>query len=356
MHTAAHPDPDHPDQEHHPDEDHVVRLADIGELAAAIPSLLGFHPEGSLIAVTMRGDGLIGPTARIDLAPPSLYSGLVASLVRSLRQTDARIAVLFVVCEQADPRHEDLIRRAFAALTRISVSVWHAIGMPSAEAGVRWRCYLHDDCEGEVPDSSASEFAAAVVQSGLVTFDRREDLVRQLEPPDLNRTIKLADLLDTAIRSDRTTSAEHLAVLRDAIAAATLPTTDEEFVRFGLALSDYRVRDVCLRYALDSKEVPAAERLWLELTRSLPPPERAEAAVLLGVSAYMRGDGAMANIALEEAWSVQPGHSLAGLLYGAISYGVPMEQLRLVLTDAAVDAQIDIDGDRDSPEASDMSP
>jgi len=352
MHTA-HPDPDHPELDH-PEPDQVVRLADIGGLVAAIPSLLGFHPEASLIAVTLRGDGAIGPTARIDLAPPSLYGGLVASLVRSLRQVDAKRAALFLVCDQPDPRHEDLIRRAVAALAQIALPVWHAISMPSTAVGVRWRCSLHDNCTGEVPDSATSEFAAALALSGVVTFDRRGDLARLLEPPDLNRTIRLAGLLDTAIRSDRTTSTTHLAVLRDAIAAETLPTTDEEFVRFAMALSDYRVRDVCLRYALDG--APAAERLWLELTRCLPPPERAEAAVLLGVSAYMRGDGAMANIALEAAWSVQPGHSLAGLLYGAISYGMPKEQVRQVLSDAAVDAQIDIDGDRDSRKEPDMSP
>jgi Domain of unknown function (DUF4192) len=343
MHTA-HPDPDHPELDH-PEPDQVVRLADIGGLIAAIPSLLGFHPEASLIAVTVRGDGAIGPTARIDLAPPSLYGGLVASLVRSLRQVDAKRAALFLVCDHPDPRHEDLIRRSVAALAQIALPVWHAISMPSTAVGVRWRCFLHDNCAGEVPDSATSEFAAALALSGVVTFDRRGDLARLLEPPDLNRTIRLGSLLDTAIRADRTTSTEHLAVVRDAIAAESLPATDEEFVRFAMALSDYRVRDVCLRYALE--DIPAAERLWLEL---------AEAAVLLGVSAYMRGDGAMANIALEAAWSVQPGHSLAGLLYGAISYGMPREQVRQVLSDAAVDAQIDIDGDRDSRKEPDMSP
>ena len=354
MHTAAHPDPDRPDPDH-PDQGHVV-LADIGGLIAAIPSLLGFRPEASLIAVALRSDGIIGPIARIDLAPPSLYSGLVAGLIRPLYQVDVRTAVLFIVCDQPGPRHEDLMRRAVAALAQITVPVWHAIEMPSTAAGVRWRCHLHDDCEGEVPDSATSEIAAAMALSGVVTFDRREDMARLLEPPDINRTIRLGKLLDTAIRSDRTTSAEQLAFLRDAIAADTLPTTDEEFVRFAMALSDYRVRDVCLRYALDTNVAPAAERLWLELTRCLPPPERAEAAVLLGVSAYVRGDGAMANIAVEEAWSVQPGHSLAGLLYRVISYGLPVEQVRQVLSDAAVDAQIDIEGDRDSAEASDMSP
>jgi hypothetical protein len=350
MHTAAYPDPDHPDP------NPVVHLADVGALVAAIPSLLGFHPEASLIVVTLQGDGMIGLTARIDLTPPSLFGGLVARLVRPLRQAGARLAVLLLVCDQLDPQHEDLIQRAVSALAHISVPAWHAMWAPSTAAGVPWRCYLHDNCEGEVPDSATSELGAAMALSGVVTFDRREDLGRLLEPPDRDRMIRLSNLLDTTIRSDRTTSAEHLAVLRDAIAADTPPTTDEDFVRFAMALSDYRVRDMCLRYAFDTKVAPAAERLWLELARCLPPPERAEPAVLLAVCAYLRGDGAMANVALEEARSVLPGHSLAGLLHGAIGYGIPIAQVRQVLSDAAVDAQIDIEGDRDFPEVADMSP
>ena len=350
MHTAAHPDPDHPDPHH------VVKLADVGAVVAAIPSLLGFRPEASLIVVTLQGDGMIGLTARIDLTPPSLYGGLVARLVGPLRQAGAKLALLVLVCDQLDPRHEDLIRRAVGALAHIDVPTWHAMWAPSTAAGVRWRCYLHDDCEGDVPDSAASELGAAMALSGVVIFDRREDLGRLLEPPDRDRMIRLSSLLDTTIRSDRTTSAEHLAVLRDAIAADTLPATDEDFVRFAMALSDYRVRDRCLRYAIDTKVAPAAERLWLELARCLPPHERAEPAVLLAACAYLRGDGAMANVALEEARSVLPGHNLADLLSRAIGHGMPAAQLRQVLSDAAVDAQIDIEGDRDSLEASDMSP
>ena len=360
MDTAARPNPARPGRDQpesdQPESDRIVKLDDAGALIAAIPSLVGFHPEASFLVVTLNEDGLIGLTARIDLAPPSLYSAVVARLVRPVRQVGAEAAVLIIVSDQPDPRLPDLVRRAIAALAHINVSVPHAFWTPATVGGAPWRCFLHENCEGEVPDAATSEFAAEAARSGLVTFDRRDDLSRLLQPPDRRRMVRLSGLLNTAIRSDETTSTEYLAILRDAIAADTPPSTDEEFVRLGMAVSDYRVRDLCLRYALDDRVAPAAERLWLELTRWLPPPERAEAAVLLAACAYMRGDGAMANVALEEVRVVLPGHNLGGLLYGGIAYGMPIPQVRQILSDAAVDAQIDIEGDDDRPEAPDMSP
>ncbi|MBB5894470.1 DUF4192 domain-containing protein [Kutzneria kofuensis] len=357
MDTAARPNPAQPNpaqpESDRPDSDRIVTLTDAGALIAAIPSLMGFHPKDSFVVVTVK-NGLVGLTARMDLVPPPLYGSLVGRVTRPVRQNDADAAVCLLVCDKADPRHEDLMRRAVAALEGMKVPVLHALWTPSVSGGVPWRCYLHENCEGEVPDSAASELAAEMALAGNVTFDSRDDLIRLLEPPDPVRMIRLSGLLDTASRGDRTTSVQHLATIRAAIASGTMPSTDEEFVRLAMALSDYRVRDVCLSYALDRQVAPAAEKVWLELTRCLPPPERSEAAVLLAACAYLRGDGAMANVALEEARSALPGHNLAGLLYGAIAYGIPAEQVRQVLADAAEDAHIDIEGD-DTEEAPDMS-
>lgn len=349
MDTAARPNPAQSDR------NRIVKLADGGSLIAAIPPMLGFHPRDSLVVVALQDD-LITGVARMDLVAPSMHGALATAVIRATRQYEAQTAVLVVVCEQPDPRHDELVQRAVTALADISVPVPHVLWAPSTSGGVPWRCYLHHDCEGEVPDSAASELAAEVAASGLVTYDRREDLDQLFQPPDTNRMIKLSSLIDTTIRSDHTTSAEHVQVIRDAVKSDTLPTTDEEFVRLAMALSDYRVRDLCLHYALDARIALTAERLWLELARCLPPPERSEAAILVAACAYMRGDGALANVALEQARSALPGHQLAGLLCGALSYGMPRAHVRQLLHDAAVDARIDIEGDSDTPEGLDMSP
>jgi hypothetical protein len=79
----------------------------------------------------------------------------------------------------------------------------------------------------------------------------------------------------------------------------------------------------------------AAERLWLALVRATPAPERAEPAALLALTAYLRGDGALAGVALDAAQQACPHHSLSGLLRAALDGGLPPELLRGVARDAA---------------------
>ncbi|WP_431925464.1 DUF4192 domain-containing protein [Amycolatopsis tucumanensis] len=128
-------------------------------------------------------------------------------------------------------------------------------------------------------------------------------------------------------------SAEHLAVVRAALARAVagdFDLSDEDVVSLAMALSDLTVRDRCLTTADPPGEPPstAAERLWLELVRRTPMPERAEPAVLLGYSAYRRGDGVLAALAFDNALAAHPGHRLAELLRICLSHQLPPDTLR----------------------------
>ena len=84
-------------------------------------------------------------------------------------------------------------------------------------------------------------------------------------------------------------------------------------VELACALGDPDVRDAALLRNLGGAAA-AAEQLWTALVRETPDPEAAEPAVLLAVSALLRGDGALANVALERAELAWPGHRLARLL------------------------------------------
>ncbi|GAA3819469.1 DUF4192 domain-containing protein [Amycolatopsis tucumanensis] len=128
-------------------------------------------------------------------------------------------------------------------------------------------------------------------------------------------------------------SAEHLAVVRAALARAVagdFDLSDEDVVSLAMALSDLTVRDRCLTTADPPGDPPstAAERLWLELVRRTPMPERAEPAVLLGYSAYRRGDGVLAALAFDNALAAHPGHRLAELLRICLSHQLPPDTLR----------------------------
>ncbi|GAA1633074.1 hypothetical protein GCM10009764_64740 [Nocardia ninae] len=107
-----------------------------------------------------------------------------------------------------------------------------------------------------------------------------------------------------------------------------LPTVSQT-AQVAAALADRRVRNGLLATAL-SIYARSAESLWSHLTRTLPSPERAEAATLLAYSAYVRGNGPLAGIALQTALDADPYHHLAVLLEAALEMGLdPVSMRRL---------------------------
>jgi hypothetical protein len=129
-----------------------------------------------------------------------------------------------------------------------------------------------------------------------------------------------------------------LTELYRAAAAGDPELSDGIVAEVASALCDHRVRDSCLPWCIGSGAA-AAERLWLALVRATPAPERAEPAALLALTAYLRGDGALASVALEAALHACPHHSLSGLLRAALDGGLPPELLRDVARDAAAALQ-----------------
>src|SRR3712207_6389570 len=79
----------------------TVRLSDPGQVAAALPHLIGFRPRESLVVVSLRGRRRrFGLTARVDLPPAEHRAVVVGSLVQSL-VTDRPAAVIVAIVSEA---------------------------------------------------------------------------------------------------------------------------------------------------------------------------------------------------------------------------------------------------------------
>jgi hypothetical protein len=251
-----------------------------------------------------------------------------------------------------DLPHRDLLAHCEARFVDSGLPVVHQLWLPKTTAGLRWRCYDVADCTGLLPEPDGTAAAAAVATRGLTTYARREDVAASLTPDPsevLERRAAMLDRFSAAMEPgcgptdllDPAGSAEgraHLAVVQAALADAADPMppnlAEPDLIRLIQALSDHRVRDTCLDF--DSlPSVVGAERLWAALVRASPVPERADPASLLAFSAYTRGDGVLAGVALDRARSADPGHRLTELLRDAVAMGVPASRLRDVGVDAA---------------------
>jgi hypothetical protein len=348
--------------------DHVdlprVRISDPGELAAAVPHLLGFRPSESVVLIALGGrtGNRVGLTARADIPPPDLAVKLAGDLVRRIRSDSPAAVVVALVSEAPDEPagplgvfrpeaglpHRPLLRALTAALT--------AAALPLREAllvrGGRWWSY---DCPERccapgagtpLPGGVTALEAASVVSGSVVAADREAlvERIARLDGPARAAmeavTWRVGDRHAAAASKDRNATARRSwATVQRAVERCRpgppgdrLP--DRDVARVLWALADVRVRDRALPLALGD-DAPAAEILWTECTRRGPAPLDAAPATLLAVSAWLRGDGAMANVALERALHSRPTYSFARLLAQGLAACLPPDQVRELIAATA---------------------
>jgi Domain of unknown function (DUF4192) len=307
-----------------------------GVLIAALPAVLGFVPEKSLVLVTVdRGE--MGCVMRVDLSDELGDSLEHVADVAAAAKPDSAIAVVVdeegANCRMCNDEHRELADRLTTALAEHGIELLAAHVVDRVAAGGRWHCA--DGCgnAGTVEDPSASPLAVAAVLDGRRLYARRAELQQVIELIDPARADALAEIIgagkpDQAERPDDAARADvEAAITAAARLADAVELGDDELARLALALTDLRVRDTLYALAV-GENAGQAESLWAELSRTLPEPWRIEALVLLAFSAYARGDGPLAGVSLEAALRGDPTHRMAGMLDTALQSGLRPERIR----------------------------
>jgi hypothetical protein len=316
-----------------------------GALIAALPAVLGFVPENSLILVSL-GDGELGSVMRVDLSEELL--GRVGHLaeVAAAAQPEAMVAVIVDADGTQCPGCNEEYRQLNAALTEalaqhdIELLATHAVDRVAL--GGRWHCVEGCGASGLIEDPSASPLAAAAVLEGRRLYPRRADLQAVITPDDPARSAALVAVVRQQAAARRAAQRAHpvrsaRGDVENAIAAASRVASgeslsDAELAKLGCALRDVQVRDILYALAV-GESAGEAESLWALLARTLPPPWRVEALVLVAFSAYARGDGPLAGVSLQDALRCEPDHRMAGMLDTALQSGLRPEDVReLALT------------------------
>jgi hypothetical protein len=332
------------------DDRPVLRVRDQGELVAAVPAMLGFHPSESLVLMATGGRSgrRLGLTLRVDLPPPGhpQYAEhaelVVASAVRGLLLDEPAGAIAVVVSEPGPLAHSLLACHVESALDAQRIPIQALMWAECTAGGARWACYESCGCTGSVPDPATTPFVAAMVAEGRVVHADRAALEAVVAPADQSalrrreeRLIRAADgELDSAEGGVVLDPAAGISVVDAAIAdaaAGRLALADARIVALATALGLPEVRAWALRRSA-GPEAAAVEQLWAALARETPDPEAAEPATLLAVSALLRGDGALANVALDRAERAWPGHAFAALVRRAALAGIRPSAMRDMLT------------------------
>ena len=302
------------------------------ELLSALPHVLGFIPEESVVTVPL-GSEL--PVARIDIPKTAderrqVVASLGAAYARNVGQPDTMVAI---VCLTED-------RHAAETTTRCLASTLQRAGIDTTirlwATATQWT-NLNSGDTGARSAESETRMAAEAAYLGK-------------PPPAASR-----DSLSSALVGDRTPVA---AVLSQARTLAQQEPTGAQhdwavgrlaqFHTDGRSLSDLEAARLLVaveakptRDALwvdMSRENSASHAdLWSDLTRRAPEEVRTPAASLLAFSNWLQGDGAKAWVALDQIPADTEPYTLAGLTAGVLEAGMHpgiWEEAKAMFTDS----------------------
>ncbi|MEO6206250.1 MAG: DUF4192 domain-containing protein [Mycobacteriales bacterium] len=324
----------------------VARLTSPGEIVAALPHVCGFVPSESLVVVSLRGlRKRMGITMRFDLAACAPADLAAAEVVARLRHDQADQALLVVFTEQDGPLPRSaLVSVVSAGCAAEGIAVHEALLVRDG----RWFSY---DCQNNrccprdgtpIPESSGSPglslLAAESVLDGRAVRGSRAELAASVAPPGFLAARAAEQAQEHAFErwaqrigadGDGAERAAATARWESALGQARegrFVLTAQEVADLAVWLHDIGLRDAILVRIVDESEHLLALLLWL--ARMTAPPEDAAVCTLLAVTAWVRGDGALANIALDRALATDPDYSLATLVRIGLDRAVPPRQVK----------------------------
>lgn len=358
----------------------AVTLRSPAELADALPYLLGFHPEDSIVLMALHrpysrfGARLHTAIPRDPGEWPGTAEQLADHLVRGGGRRRARPdGVLVFLCRDPAARQDGrgvmeelrpLAQRLRTALGALDVPVWEALCLSNG----RWWSYVcpHDDCcppeglpvrpEGTSVMAAAAAFAGVRVRGTLremegrfapVAGARGQAQERALDDASAEMVPRLVDevtaqevreetavLLAAALeRFRRTPPAGGTEAERDARDDGILG--DQEAAVILMGLQDRTARDRAAEW-MELPDTEPALRLWRALARRCTgryAEHGAAPLTLAGWVAWSSGDETEARIAFRLALAADPGYTFARLLHEACNSGLDPEPLRRCLRD-----------------------
>jgi hypothetical protein len=312
----------------------VFTAHDIPDLINALPTLFGFTPEDSIVAIGTHGPRhRMGFRMRLDM-PAMRHFGLVAGqIVTHLTHQNAEGAIIIAVTDRTDVAAQlvPLIERRLGTIQPV-VGAW-------ADGKRYWTTF--EDCDPTGHPYKTSGHHLAVVQAiagGQEILPTRAALAAKLDPESgrrrrwLNEGAEVvSEQIVAALNGSLDLAPEEVAMtdLAPALEAALARRrlTDDQALRLAVWATTLPVRD-----ALWALITPDNARdmvgLWSHVVRCAPPWLSPPSLCLTGFASWLSGDGALALIATERALAIDPHYPMAGLLLQTLERGVPPSSWR----------------------------
>lgn len=318
-----------------------VVIASPDTFLAAVPHLLGFTPENSIVIAGI-GEGAAGRdeitmVQRFDTPGPGLEASSLGQLAHDaavpIARTGAHQVIIAVISDTAyaspdELPQRELVDRLVESFDDAGISTRDSL---YTDGTSRWSygCFDSDCCPPSgrvIPESVRTHVAAEFAAAGVAVMDSRESLVAELTPVDADRREAVAAHLDaiehpgTGLEKWRDQEIKHVS---EVLTAASVPTP-EDCARVIASLDDIRVRDTVLwDLAQGRHDVHQVTANLVHVVQTAPDERVAPTATVLSIQQWTAGDGARANVALDRALLDDPEYSLGALVGQSLRSGLP---------------------------------
>ncbi|MEV6395841.1 DUF4192 domain-containing protein [Streptomyces sp. NPDC051907] len=360
-----------------PAADQQITLRGPAELADALPYMLGFHPDDSIVMVALHGSrGRFGGRLRLGIpGSPREWSPVAEQLADSLIESSERRGarpdgIVVFVCQ--DPAAGETSRQVMERLRPLAQRLRTACGdrdVPVYEAlcvsDGRYWSYCCPDTRCCPPEGSVlalpgtSVMAAAAAYAGIQVRGTLREMEGRLSPWTTPAAVAQEQALDSAgavllprlvdgdgrkqVRAETVDLARALmkcieetppaAGWAEADASDDRLITDDEAASLILGLQDRETRDRAAEW-MEGPEAEPALRLWRALSRRCVGPYLEHAAAPLALAGWVcwsTGDEPGARVALGLALRSDPDYVFARLLHQACNEDLDPETLRSCL-------------------------
>lgn len=294
---------------------------------AAIPYLLSFTPENSLVVMWLSDTKELIVTQRMDLpedlSAEYLSSWYHASFGHSAAE-EAYAASFVFVCSL----EEDSDMLVDACLKEFDDSRISSILITDFTS---WREYGSRTTHPISAEDAAYAAAALGYSSAERPAGKRSTVEETFAPHDtINDSIveRAIEKYEAAVEDGKSLE-QWLKQFADNVShlLAGHRLTDTALAEILIALQDSRLRDAFVTLVAEHKSQYKLDIL-VKLVARAPEELKAPIATVAGIAAYLKGDGLRANIATDVALAADSKYQLAELLHSMILKGVPPVMLR----------------------------
>jgi hypothetical protein len=265
----------------------VLNVRTPEDVLAVVPQVLGFHPAESVVMLTFGG--AVGFHARVD--HPDSADGIdpcLAALIKPCRLHEVP-RVLLVLYTADEPMARTVCQHALINYPAAGIEVVEVL---HAHDGT-FASFLHGDGERRPYDTTGHPLTAhCAVEHGNAPVGSRADLARALQRVDhavaADQVWRWVD--DRRVGEDEVQRMADLVVIH---ALGKVPLDDDTLARLLADLQHGELRDAAW-LGMTRESARDLTEFWSEVVRRSPTEFVTPAALILGLAAWLAGQGALA--------------------------------------------------------------